>query len=222
MHVKDPPFAGPRWLPPGTPHEVVKVIPGGRPADPDRWSHVILSGSALSIEEDPEWLPEVADFLRATTARGAPTMGVCYGHQLLARVHLGKEHVRRSPRGVEVGWLPVEVVDDRHGWFADLPWPFRTWHFHFDEVHDLPPDWRVLARTDLCPVQAFEHRGLRLLGAQFHPEMDLDEGNAMFRAEREKIAGLGLDADALIADARDDGARRLFARFLEHDWEAGS
>ena len=179
---------------------------------------MILSGSALSIEDDQEWTSEVVDFLRATAARGAPTMGVCYGHQLLARTHLGKDFVRRNPRGVEVGWLPVEVVDERGGWFAELPRPFHTWHFHYDEVRDLPPQWTVLARSGGCAVQAFEHRGLRLFGVQFHPEMDLEEGNAWFRLEREKIAAEGIDAERLIAAARDDGAQRLFARFLEHDW----
>jgi GMP synthase (glutamine-hydrolysing) len=214
FHVNDPPFSGPRWFPAGTVHETVRVTRGGRPADPGRWSHVVLSGSALTIVEDPPFYPEIAGLLREVVAHGTPVMGVCYGCQLLARIFLGREHVRRNPQGVEVGWLPVEVLDDADGWFAGLPRPFHTWQFHYDEVCDLPAGCRRLARSPRCEVQAWDDPARRLVGFQFHPEMDVEEGNRYFRAEAEKIRSHGLDPEDLVAATRDDGARIVFSRFL--------
>ncbi len=218
LHVKDPAFAGPRWFPEGTPHEICRVLPGGRPEDPERWSHVVISGSALSIAEIPDFLPEIESFLRDAVAARVPMMGVCYGSQLLARALFGPRHARANPRGLEAGWLPVQVLDEAGEWFADLPRPFHTWHSHFDEVIDLPAGCRVLARSADCGIQAWDHPEMRLFATQFHPEMDLEGGNAGYLSDRAMLATHGLDAEALVAAARDDGASRLFARFLEYAW----
>jgi GMP synthase (glutamine-hydrolysing) len=218
LHVDDPPFAGPRWFPEGTGFEVCRVTRGGRPETPGRWSHVVVSGSALSILAEPEWMPEVSAFLLAVRDRGVPIMGVCYGCQLLARVFFGMDHVRLNPKGVEVGWLPVDVLDEADGWFDDLPRPFHTWHFHYDEVHDLPPGCRVLASSPGCDVQAWDHPEMRVFATQFHPEMDVETGNAGFRKEAEKLAKHGIDPEDLVAATRDDGAQALFARFLAKTW----
>jgi len=218
IHVEAPPFAGPRWFPEGTAHETCWILRGERPADPDRWSHVVISGSALSINEDSDFLPETERFLRETVAAGVPVFGVCYGSQLLARALFGEHHVRKNPRGIEVGWLSVEVIDEAGGWFEDLPRPFHTWHSHFDEVRDLPEGCRVLARSELCDVQAWDHPGMRVFGTQFHPEMDVEGGNANFLKEREMLGKHGIDPDDLVAATRDDGARLLFRKFLEYRW----
>jgi len=165
--------------------------------------------------DDHPFLVPLEAFVREAAELRAPMMGVCYGAQLLVRALLGREHVRHNPSGAEAGWLPVEVTDDPSGWFDDLPRPFSTWHFHFDEVVNLPAGWRVLARSALCPIQAFDQPELNLLGVQFHPEFDLEEGNACFLKEADLLARQGLDAQALVAASRDDGACRLFQRFLE-------
>jgi GMP synthase-like glutamine amidotransferase len=85
-------------------------------------------------------------------------------------------------------------------------------------VCDLPPDWRVLALSDHCAVQAWEAPARRMLGVQFHPEMDEVGGNAEFRKSAEMLAENGVDAEELVASTRDDGARVLFARFLVRNW----
>jgi GMP synthase (glutamine-hydrolysing) len=218
LHIDDPSFAGPRWFPEGMAYEVCRVTRGESPVTPERWSHVVISGSSLSILAHPEWMPEVEAFLQAAGARNVPVMGVCYGSQLLARVFFGMDHVRLNPGGVEVGWLPVDVVDEAEGWFDGLPRPFSTWHFHYDEVHDLPAGCRVLARSDGCDVQAWDHPGMRLFGTQFHPEMEPEAGNACYRKEAEKLATHGIDPEDLVAATRDDGARILFTRFLSKAW----
>ncbi len=217
-HVKDPPFAAPRWFPDGVGHERVRVARGEKPADDARFTHVILSGSPHSILEDPPFVPGVEATLRSAHDRGIPMLGICYGSQLLARALLGPGHVRRNAAGLEVGWLPVDVTSEHGGWFAGLPRPFHAWQYHYDEVCDLPDDFAVLASTRQCAVQAWASERRKLLGMQFHPELDARDGNALFRLSRNALRREGVDADALIAETRDDASRVVIARFLERVW----
>jgi len=191
----------------------------GEPIPDDRgFTHVILSGSAHSILDDHDFVAPTEAVVRRANARGIPIFGICYGSQMVVRALLGREHVRRNGSGVEIGWLPTDVVDESGGWFRGLPRPFFTWHSHYDEVCDLPDGFTVLARTRQCAIQAWECPTLRLFGTQFHPEMDLEEGNRTFAMEREQLALEGYDAGALIEASRDDGARIVIPRFLEHTW----
>jgi GMP synthase (glutamine-hydrolysing) len=204
-------------------HEVVWVLREEVPEQPGDYSHVLVSGSSYSILDSHDFMVPIEQFLRDAAAAEVPMMGVCYGAQLVARAFLGPSHVRRIAAENEVGWLPVEVTDEAGGWFAGLPRPFYAWHSHNDEVHDLPDGWRVLARSELCDVQAYDQPELRIFGVQFHAEMDLEAGNATFRRERPELEAEGVDVDRLLATARDDGAHRLFHTFLERsaaDWKA--
>ena len=217
-HIEDPPFGAPRWFPAGVTHERVRVAHGEELADDPRFTHLILSGSAHSIVDDYDFVPQLEATVRSAHTREIPIFGICYGSQMIARALLGRRHVRRNAAGLEVGWLPTDVVSDDGGWLEGLPNPFHTWHYHYDEVCSLPADFTVLASTPKCAVQAWWSAKRKLLGTQFHPEMDTGDGNATFRIDREKLREQGVDADALIASTRDDAARVLVGRFLHRDW----
>lgn len=216
-HLDEAGFAGPRWFPAGVTHERVRVARGEGIADDPRFTHVLLSGSPLSIVDDHPFVPAVEAALRSAHARGIPIMGVCYGSQMIARALLGRRHVRRGA-GLEIGWLATALVSDAGGWFDGLPNPFHAWHYHHDEVCDLPGDFTVLASTPRCVIQAWWSPERRLFGTQFHPEMDLEIGNAIYRADGELLRQQGVDADALIAGAREDGSQVLIERFLRRRW----
>jgi GMP synthase (glutamine-hydrolysing) len=65
--------------------------------------------------------------------------------------------------------MPLEVLDPA-GLLAGLPARATLFQDHEDEVFDLPPDFRVLARTERCEIQAFAAPARRWWGTQFHPE----------------------------------------------------
>jgi GMP synthase (glutamine-hydrolysing) len=214
-----PPFRGPHLVPAGTALTIVKADVDGVPPSAAPFSHVILSGSTRSIVDDHPTCTQAMALVRDAVARGVPVMGVCYGHQLLARAVLGDAHVRRADVP-EFGWLAIRWDGAGTQWFRGLPNPFRVFVGHFDEVVELPPDWRVIARSDGCPIHAFVSERLRLFGVQFHPEMDLDTGNFCFAADKPALAAAGADADRIIAEAVDDGSGPvLFRRFLEWRWD---
>ena len=51
---------------------------------------------------------------------------------------------------------------------------------HYDEVHDLPASFEVIASTDDCAIQAFQVAGAPVWGVQFHPEIAHSQGQANF------------------------------------------
>ena len=123
---------------------------------------IILSGGPKSVhvESAPAIDPEVYD-------SGVPVLGNCYGAQLLAH-QLGGS-VARTGRG-EYGRTPLTLLASSL-LFADQPDTQDVWMSHFDAIATTPDGFVATARAPDAPVAAFEHRGRRLYGVQFHPEV---------------------------------------------------
>lgn len=109
--------------------------------------------------------------LEAAVEHNLPILGVCFGHQLLARTLGGK--VETNPAGREMG--TVEVVVTKPGSTDAVIGPFfpsfRVQATHEDAVVEPPAGAVVLARTAQDDCAAFRV-GERIYGVQFHPEMN--------------------------------------------------
>jgi GMP synthase-like glutamine amidotransferase len=186
-----------RWFPRGCDLRVWRMLDGEPLPELADATCVAHTGSALSINDDPPFLADAMALARAAVARRLPQLGICYGHQLLARALGGRELVRRCPAGPEIGWLPVDFSALGQ---ARLRVPARCviWQFHHDEVVAPPSGAQVLASSPRCRVQAFLDSDRLLLGTQFHPEVDPELGNAIYLDKAEQLRGHGLDARELI------------------------
>lgn len=122
---------------------------------------VILSGGPASV-----WETDHEVVAKELLKLGVPILGVCYGHQLLAKAMGGR--VDRSPRP-EFGPTQVRIVDSR-SILRGLPGNVTVWMSHNDAVIEAPPGSRVLAVSEGSPVAAFEAGG-RVFGVQWHPEV---------------------------------------------------
>jgi GMP synthase (glutamine-hydrolysing) len=95
-----------------------------------------------------------------------PTLGICYGAQLLA-LELGG---RVDRTGVsEFG--RTQLTAQGGELFGDLPPDQTVWMSHRDTVVAPPAGARVVATSAATPVAAFEDDGRRVYGVQFHPEV---------------------------------------------------
>jgi len=122
---------------------------------------LVLSGGPASVysEGAPELDPRIFEL-------GVPTLGICYGMQLMAR-DLGGAVERTGVS--EFGKTGLEAVDSEL--FHDLPPEQTVWMSHRDSVTAPPEGAVVTASSPSTPIAAFEHRGKRLYGVQFHPEV---------------------------------------------------
>ena len=117
-----------------------------------------------------------------------PILGVCYGHQIIARAIGGKASVRRGENG-EFGWTQIERLPGAAGdspLLEGLPRQFHSFSSHYEEVGQLAKGMRQLARSRDCELQAFEVEGYPVFGIQFHPEKNLADGEQIFREQRAK------------------------------------
>ena len=96
-----------------------------------------------------------------------PLLGICLGHQLIAHLLGGK--VARG-KSAEYGLLQIEVLE-RDTLFKGVPKRFNAWASHFDEVKQAPKGFAVLARSEVCEIEAMANEGLSLYSVQFHPEV---------------------------------------------------
>lgn len=152
------------------------------PEDLDGLSHLLLSGSELSATEDHSRDAELLELIRRFVDSGKPVLGICFGHQMLARALVGDAVCRRAATP-EFGWnkLSEIVVNPLFAGLAQIV----SIHSHYDEVFDLGDEFTVLASTPECAVQAFQYRQLPVWGVQFHPELGYREGQRMLRRSLE-------------------------------------
>ena len=153
-----------------SPVDVVHYLDADGLADSET---LVLSGSSAPwAAHDPAALARLGEVVSASAR---PVLGICAGMQLMAE--WGGGTVRpMAERGAnpERGFLAVEVVE-REGLLAGLPGRATVFQDHRDEVTELPPEFRVLARSEAASVQAVASRTRPWWGTQFHPEWWDDE-----------------------------------------------
>ncbi len=120
---------------------------------------IILSGGPSSVYEPSA--PKVEPWVFSA---GLPTLGICYGFQLAAKLMGGdvsKGEGEYGPTRISVessplfeGWEKTEIV----------------WMSHADMVTRPPPGAKVVAKSEKGYVAALEF-GTQVFGVQFHPEV---------------------------------------------------
>lgn len=114
------------------------------------------------------------EIVRRCADVGAPMLGVCLGHQVLAEAYGATvTHASELMHG-----KTSEVVHHGDGVLTGLPSPFTATRYHSLAVVEdtVPPELQVSASTPGGVVMALRHRELPLQGVQFHPESVLTEG----------------------------------------------
>ena len=210
-----------RWLPDGCLSTTVCVYFGEDISDVGTFTHVMHTGSSLSICTDTEFYSKVERVILFCVDAGIPQMGVCYGHQLFCRVLVGPSAVRKCPDGLEAGWRHVEIV----GTGLNIPGVkpnSRILQIHFDEVVALPIGAEIIATSRHTEIQGFIDRARRILGLQFHPEFSRKDGNDLFLKDRRLLEDNGIDVDAIQADGPNiDAGRIFFTYFISNFLKSG-
>jgi GMP synthase (glutamine-hydrolysing) len=138
------------------------VQPSNMPASALRTRKgIIISGGPASVCE-----PGSPDIDPGILAAGIPLLGICYGHQLIAK-HLGGT-VQKGERG-EYGLARLSLTSDDPLWTGVSD--SQIWMSHFDTVASVPPGFQTIASSDVSGVAAMSDPRRKLFGLQFHPEV---------------------------------------------------
>jgi GMP synthase (glutamine-hydrolysing) len=110
-----------------------------------------------------------------------PVLGICYGMQLIAHTLGGK--VEKGRLG-EYGRTRVSFKDIGNiKILRDIPPDIDVWMSHWDEVRELPEGAVSFGGSEFGACAAFCMPGERIIGLQFHPEVESTEfGREMLSA----------------------------------------
>lgn len=218
---------GPRYrellAPPGDPEgpgaeasfDVVELdlTAGELPDDPAACDAWLVGGSRLDAHGDGGFVPGLVEFVARVLSENVPLVGICFGHQILARA-LGGRIERAGSWGAGVKRFSV---------LGSAPWitvpsdPVSLVVSHRDQVADLPPGAELVLTAAYCPVAGFRV-GERAFAVQAHPEFDTGLSRTLSEGRRE-IMGDDVTADALASlDLPTDSGQvnRWIRRFLLH------
>ncbi|WP_308365988.1 MULTISPECIES: gamma-glutamyl-gamma-aminobutyrate hydrolase family protein [unclassified Microbulbifer] len=166
---------------PGLEFVTYEVQRGHYPKDIDEVDAYLITGSKSGVYEDKPWIPPLMEFVRKLHEAKKPTIGICFGHQLIAHALGGK--TRKSDKGWGIGVHSYEM-QETPPWMSEPQDSFSLLVTHQDQVEELPPGAKVLASSDFCPyamVQVDEH----MLTFQAHPEFTKPYSKSLMELRRE-------------------------------------
>ncbi|QYK43048.1 MAG: type 1 glutamine amidotransferase [Paracoccaceae bacterium] len=150
--------------------------------DADGW---LITGSRHGAYEDHPFIKPLEAFIRDVYAAGVPLVGVCFGHQIIAKAMGGR--VARYPGGWAVG--PTDYD------FGGETVTLNAWHR--DQVVEKPDAAQVVAGNAFCANAALVYDD-RAFSVQAHPEFGSGFVDGLMRTR-----GPGLVPDDLMARARE-------------------
>lgn len=174
---------------------------------------LLLTGSHNMVTEHLDWSERSAAWTKSAVEAGIPTLGVCYGHQLLAYA-LGGE-VANNPRGTQEGTTNIQLTPEGQAdpLLGGLGPSFEAQVSHAQSVLRLPLAATRLAFDDWDANQAFRI-GANAWGLQFHPEIDADMARAYIHAESPELLAQGQNPEQILVTVRETPvAAQVLQRF---------
>ena len=176
------------------------------PANVDECDVYLSTGSKHSVNDDLPWVTELIDFIAKLHKQKKKFIGICFGHQLIAKALGGEVSVSDKGWGVGVAFNQVQQLQ---------PW-MQSNHTagansldivvsHKEQISKLPTICKVIAGNKFCPqfmIQVDQH----FLGIQGHPEFSKQYSKSLINTRlniiepnrvREAFCSLNAEVDDL-------------------------
>ena len=124
---------------------------------------IIFTGGPNSVykEESPRCSKEIFDL-------GIPVLGICYGAQFMAYSNGGKV----EPAGTrEYGRAHLSTFEHENPLLKGIREQSQVWMSHGDTITAIPENFKIIASTDKVAIAAYQVKGEKVWGVQFHPEV---------------------------------------------------
>ncbi len=130
---------------------------------------LLIMGGPMSVNDPDPWIAQEMACVQQAMAGGIPTLGICFGSQLLAKALGGT--VGPGPK-FEIGMVPVHLTPEGKidPIFGNLPETFSVFQWHGEGI-TLTSEGVPLVASPEFPVQAFRYED-HVYGLLFHPEIE--------------------------------------------------
>lgn len=141
-----------------------EIVPYNKfPYDDPSVIGVILSGSPFSVYDEKAFKTDLSRI------RGnLPVLGICYGAQFIAFTSGGTVEPAGSR---EYGRAHLSSMDLSNPLFKGMELGTQVWMSHGDTITSVPDSFEVIASTDKVTIAAYQVKGEKTWGVQFHPEV---------------------------------------------------
>ncbi len=147
----------------------------------------MTSGSKSGANDEVDWIKKLEEFIIELYKANKRFVGICFGHQLLAKALGGS--VAKSKKGWGVG-----VHTSHHTSHINLKVVDKTLTHnklnlvvsHQDQIQELPKNTKVLYSSEFCPFSMIQV-GENFIGMQGHPEFSRAYSSALMEMRKEII-----------------------------------
>ena len=170
---------------------------GEKLPETENLSGIIITGSPMMITENPEWLKSVSGWLRESFTKKIPTLGICFGHQLIALTLGGK--IEFHPHGTEIGTVKINLRPGalKNPLFYNIPDQIYAHVVHSQSIKKLPVEAEILAYNDFESHHAFVINS-HIWGVQFHPEFDKEITKTIIKVLQNDLEKEGLNVQEVL------------------------
>ncbi len=195
-------------------YDTVRAHDGAPLPDPAGLEAILITGSAAGVYDDLPWLEPLRQFIRSAYAARTPTIGICFGHQIMADA-LGGD-VRKSEKGWGLG-RHVYGVRRRPALLGTAPDALAVACSHQDQVIAPPADADVILASEFTPNAGLLYRNGAAISLQPHPEFDDDYARALAQLRRGRAPDAVVDAAlaSLSTPSHSADVSRYLAAFLQ-------
>ncbi len=157
----------------------------------------IITGSHAMVTEELGWSIRVEKYIQKISKTNIPLLGICYGHQLIAKALGGKSDYNK--KGKEIGVVKIQTLPNyyKDPLLKDFPKKFYAYETHYQTVIKLPKKAKVLAKN-----QKESHQAVRfeknIWGVQFHPEFDKKIMKEYILNQKNDLEKLGFSVNWLL------------------------
>ena len=184
--------------------ETVSVANGEALPDPATLEAFLVTGSPAGVYDPEPWMEPLFDFIRWAAAERTPGLGICFGHQAIARA-MGAD-VRKAPQGWGVGRHTYDWVSPPD-WMDDRGKALSLAVSHQDQVLSQPVGTRLVARSEFTPFAALAYETAPFLTFQAHPEFTPEYAAALQILRRDRIGEDRVNAALATLEKPLDGAK---------------